>query len=138
MIIRDLLETHADVLRDLGPIDRVQAAQTFAGLMLVPELQASHLRLQALVYLSLYKAGGRETLSPAIVQRSFERIGCGWAGTMEDPSEDVFVALVETENGNFRLREGIYEASAFHVQRVLNVITTMPGGGDVQSHQTIG
>jgi uncharacterized protein YjiS (DUF1127 family) len=48
---------------------------------------------------------------------------------MEDPSEDVFVALVETENGNFRLREGIYEAAAFHVQRVLNVIATMPAGG---------
>ncbi len=128
MIIRDLLKAHADILRDLGPIDRVQAAQTFAGLMLVPELQANHLRLQALVYLSLYGAGGRETPSSAVVQRSFERVGSGWAGTIEDPSEDVFVALVETENGNFRLREGIYEASAFHVQRVLNVIATMPVG----------
>ena len=39
------------------------------------------------------------------------------------------MGLVETANGNFRLREGIYEAFAFHAQRVLNVIATMPDGG---------
>ena len=79
MIIRDLLEAHANVLQDLGPIDRVQAAQTFAGLMLVPELQANHLRLQALVYLSLYGARGRETPSSAVIETSFERVGSGFA-----------------------------------------------------------
>ena len=45
------------------------------------------------------------------------------------PFEDVFVALVQTEDGNRRLREGIYESLAFHVQRVLNVMATMPAGG---------
>ena len=65
------------------------------------------------MYLSLYGAGGRETPSSAVVQRSFERVGTGWAGTMEDPSEDVFVALVETDNGNFRLREGYMKRRLF-------------------------
>ncbi len=46
----------------------------------------------------------------------------------EDPSEDVFVALVNTPRGNFRVFEGIREGNAFHLQRVLNVIETMPAG----------
>src|ERR1700722_3934798 len=129
MLIRDIAEAHSDVVRDLVLVDGIQGAATFAGLMLVPELQANHLRLQVLTHLSIYSGSGRSTHSPPLVQRSFERLGQGWAGMMEDPSEDAFAAIVETDNGNFRLREGICEGATFHLQRVLKVISSMPRGG---------
>lgn len=47
----------------------------------------------------------------------------------EDPAEDLFVALVNTTSGNFRVFEGIREGNAFHLQNVLNVVEGMPTGG---------
>jgi hypothetical protein len=45
---------------------------------------------------------------------------------MEDPSEDVFVTLVNTPRGNFRVFEGVRDGTGFHLQRLLNVVETMP------------
>eukprot|EP00439_Symbiodinium_sp_Y106_P089863 s1_g2399.t1 len=47
-------------------------------------------------------------------------------GRLEDPSEDVFVANVCTSRGNYRIFEGVNEASAFHLQRFINIIERMP------------
>jgi hypothetical protein len=44
----------------------------------------------------------------------------------EDPAEDVFVSLVSTPRGNFRVFEGIREGTGFHLQRILNVLESMP------------
>ena len=45
---------------------------------------------------------------------------------MEDPAEDIFVSLVNTPGGNFRIFEGLREANGFYLQRILNVVDTMP------------
>jgi hypothetical protein len=44
----------------------------------------------------------------------------------EDPAEDVFVSLVSTPQGSFRVLEGIHEGNGFHLQRILNVVETLP------------
>jgi hypothetical protein len=138
MLIREIAEAHEDVVRDVGLVDGVQAAATFGGLMLLPELQANHLRLQALVHLSISDGSGLSSPDRSFVQSSFERLGQGWAGVMEDPSEDVFSAVVQTDSGNFRLREGICEGATFHLQRVLNVMAGMPRGGRfTQMHSSV-
>ncbi|HUY85962.1 MAG TPA: hypothetical protein VMU77_02515, partial [Acidimicrobiales bacterium] len=45
---------------------------------------------------------------------------------MEDPSEDVFVTLVNSPRGNYRILEGVWEGNGFRLQRVLNVVERMP------------
>ena len=45
---------------------------------------------------------------------------------MEVPSEDVFASRVMMNGQNFRIFEGIYESSAFHLQRFLNMLRHMP------------
>lgn len=47
---------------------------------------------------------------------------------MEDPAEDVFASLVSSSKGNFRILEGIREATGFHLQRIINIVETMPPG----------
>lgn len=48
---------------------------------------------------------------------------------MEDPAEDVFITLVNTPKGNFRVFEGIREGTGFCLQRILNVVEGMPNTG---------
>ncbi len=47
-------------------------------------------------------------------------------GRAEDPAEDVFVTNVVTDEGNFRLLEGIWESAGFLLQRVLKLTETLP------------
>ena len=56
---------------------------------------------------------------------------------MEDPSEDVFVTLVNTPRGNYRIFEGISEGAGFYLQRVLNVIEKMPKRGSVPANSPV-
>lgn len=126
MTIHEIGETYLQIVNDLRAVDRIETAATFAGLMLLPELQANHLRLQALTHLSVFYGGSGEPPEPSFIQRVFEFMGRGPIGIMEDPSEDVFTALVHTGRGNFRLMEGIYQGAAFCLQRILNIMSEMP------------
>ena len=124
-----LAEAHAKIGKLFAGFDRVRAASIFGGLLTVPELHSNTLRLEALVALSLHWASGERKPSEAIIARAFSALGSGWCGQMEDPSEDVFVGSVATPRGNFRILNGIWESPAFWLQRVVNVVETMPQGG---------
>ena len=128
MLIGEIAEMHQDIVKELEHLDPVACAATFAGLMVLPGLQANYLRLQLLVHLAACYGSGRHHPSGPFIQRSFEGLGRGWAGPMEDPSEDVFATLVDTPTGNFRVIEGVCEAAGFHLQRILNVVQRMPRG----------
>ena len=119
---RDLV----DIIRDLDPI---KAASTVAGLLLRPELQSNCLRLEALIHFMVAISEGRRKPNAKHVSRAFVRLDDTIFGRWEDPAEDVFVSLVCNSEGNFRVLEGIWESSAFHLQRVLNVVEGMPQGG---------
>src|ERR1039458_5596409 len=113
MLIGEIAEMHQDIVKELEHLDPVACSATFAGLMVRPGLQANYLRLQLLVHLAVCYGSGRQHPSGPFIQRSFEGLGQGWAGPMEDPSEDVFATLVDTPTGNFRVIEGVCEAASF-------------------------
>src|SRR3990172_1009810 len=117
---------NADLIADLRRLEPTKTAATFAGLLTLPELQANCLRIEALVHLAAAYCEGRSAPTRGFVMRSFERVGEGYCGRMEDPAEDVFLALVNTPRGNFRIFEGIREGNGFCLQRILNVVETMP------------
>jgi hypothetical protein len=66
---------------------------------------------------------------PKHLSRWYAALGTGRCGALEDPAEDVFVGLVSTPRGNFRVLEGIWESGTFYLQRVINVVESMPTTG---------
>jgi hypothetical protein len=123
-----IAEEQGATIQELKDLDPIATAATFGGLLALPDLQASCLRLELLVHLAIAHCSGRKAPRRGFVMRAFERLGCGYCGHAEDPSEDVFVANVRTTSGNFRILQGIRESPAFCLQRLLNVVQTMPQG----------
>ena len=52
---------------------------------------------------------------------------------MEDPVEDVFITHIMTDQGDFRIYEGTWEANDFHLQKVLDTIKSIPPHFDLPS-----
>ncbi len=121
-----LCEEHPDVIKILAPLDPLRTAATFAGLLTQEVLQSNCIRLEALVHLSIVHCRGERTISGNLVSQVFQAMGTGWCGRVEDPAEDVFVSNVVTGEGSFRVLEGVWESGGFYLQRVLNVMATLP------------
>lgn len=117
---------HPSLIADFAKLDAVKTAATFGGLLTHPELQANCLTLEILIHLVLAYGHGRTMPMQGFFQKSFQILKDGYSGLMEDPAEDVFVSLVNTSDGNFRIFEGLREANGFYLQRILNVVDTMP------------
>ena len=100
---------HAEFAEQLGMFDPLKVATAFAALLTLPDLQSNCLRLEALVQLGLAIGGGGRKPTPKTLIRWFAELGTGRCGAFEDPAEDVFVSLVATPRGNFRVLEGIGE-----------------------------
>lgn len=124
--LRQIAEAHPTLVADLKKLDPVATAATFGGLLTDPRVQANCNRIESLVHLATAYCNGRSAVTQHFVSRAFKQIGNGYSGDMEDPSEDVFVSLVNTAGGNFRIFEGIREGTGFHLQRILNIVETMP------------
>lgn len=136
--IQEISEEQPKLVAELRELDPIRTAATFGGLLTLPELQANCLRIEALVHFAVSHCVGQRAPTRPTVLRSFECIGHGYLGLMEDPSEDVFVTLVNTPRGNFRIFEGISEGAGFYLQRVLNVVEKMPKTGRYeQIHRSV-
>jgi hypothetical protein len=120
---------NAELLHTVESLDPVRAASTFAGLLTVPELQSNCFRLEALIHLCLAFGRGKQKPTGELVARLFAEFGKGQCGRVEDPAEDVFVTLVVTPRGDFRVLEGTWESAGFFLQRVVNVVERMPREG---------
>jgi hypothetical protein len=116
------------LLAEIDEFDPLRLASSFSGLLTVPELQSNCIRLETLVHLALAQGQGRRKPSDKIVARLFNQLGDGSVGRQEDPAEDVFVSLIATPRGNFRVLEGVWEAAGFYLQRVVNAIELIPAG----------
>ncbi len=102
-------------------------AACFGGLLTVSELQSNCGRLEVLTHLCFALARGTRKPTKKIVARLFKVLGDGMIGMQEDPAEDVFVSLIVTERGNFRVLEGIWEFAGFHTQRFVNALELAVG-----------
>lgn len=125
---QSIADVHPRLISELKKLDPARTASTFAGLLTLPGLQANCFRIEVLVHLAIACCDGRSAPTTSFVRRSFEQVGNGFCGRMEDPAEDIFVSLVNTPSGNFRIFEGIREGTGFYLQRILNVVGKMPQG----------
>ncbi len=113
--------------RILASLSLSKTLSIVASLLTVPSLDANTLRLEALVHMVLSGATGSETPSRgtlmALLNRELGRSPCA---SREDPVEDVFVANVMTQKGNRLLLTGLWESIEFYIQRLYNIVCTLP------------
>jgi hypothetical protein len=124
--IAEIARAHPEIISDLGPLSPVHTAVAFASLLKMPQFQANYARIEALVHLAIGYCDGDAPPTTENIRKQFNRAGEGYCGKMEDPVEDVFLSLVNSQAGNFRVFEGLLEGSGFHLQRILNIVEGMP------------
>jgi hypothetical protein len=124
--IEEIANGHPQTIADLKDLDPIETAAMFGSLLAMPELQANCIRIEALVHLAVAYCEGNIPPTTYSVVQQFARLEEGYCGRMEDPAEDVFVTLVNTPRGNFRIFEGVLEGAGFHLQRILNIVEGMP------------
>lgn len=126
-----LLNGHPKVGQILGVSDRVETAAVYGAMLLDPRLQSNCTRLEALVHLALVAGEGNKLVTQPQLAECFKELDTGIAGHMEDPAEDVFVSLVTTSEGDFRVLEGIWESGTFYLQRIIEIVESMPDEGNL-------
>ena len=97
----------------------------------MPDYQSHCLRLEILLALAVAYCHGRKKANVNEAQRWFSQIGKSQCAASEDPSEDVFVSLIQDDRGNYRLFGGVWEEAGFYTQRLLDVVATMPDKGQL-------
>ena len=127
--IQEIAYDNKALVRDLASYDPTVAVPLLASLLTLPEYQSNCIRLEILVVFAVIYCGGRKKAKMTQVARWFSQIGESLCVIGEDPAEDVFVSLVQDKLGGYRLLEGVWEATGFYTQRVLDVIATMPDAG---------
>jgi hypothetical protein len=124
--LKTAIQNNRELLSSFDSFDPLRLASSFGALLTVPELQSNCLRLETLVHVALLGAAGKRKPNEKTIMRSFAQIGRSTIGRSEDPAEDVFVSLIATPRGNFRILEGIWESGGFHTQRIVNVLEALP------------
>ncbi len=115
----------------IEPFHPIKSAAMLAGLLTEPSLQANTLRLELLIHLLIAFSSGKKKPRTRDMNRWLNKeLGMSVFARFEDPIEDVFISNVTTREGNIRIFEGIWESSDFYLQRILNVVETLPEGQD--------
>lgn len=120
--LQSVVNEHRTLFREIEGFDPLRLAACFGGLLTVPELQSNCGRLEVLTHLCFALARGKRKPNEKIVAKLFKVLGEGMTGSQEDPAEDVFVSLVVTRRGNFRVLEGMWESAGFHTQHVVSAV----------------
>lgn len=126
-------EANQGLCVDLSRFNRLQTVALVGALLTIPEYQSNCIRLELLVALAVMHCHGQKTPNLNDVGRWYLDIGKSLCVSGEDPAEDVFVTLIQTEEADYRMLEGIWESAGFYTQRVANVIATMPEEGHFAS-----
>lgn len=125
--ISHIIQERASIKKKLRPFHPIKAAALISGLLTLPALQANTLRLEMLIHLILsHSLGKREPMAQHIHLWLNNELGATSFVHLEDPVEDVFISNIITDIGNIRIFEGIWESSDFYLQRMVNIIRTLP------------
>lgn len=113
-----------EILERFHPISSAGVA---AGFLTNPQFHNATIRIEMLVHLLfVFGKGERVPKNEEIKDLFNNQLGQSSLKQMEDPVEDVFVSNVVNQKGNFRIFEGVWQSNDFYLQRLLNVIQTLP------------
>jgi hypothetical protein len=109
------------LLRKLQASARTATISRLAALLTEPHLHANTLRIELLVHLScVHCHGGKIPTSKNINQWCNEYFAGSLVVSYEDPIEQVMVGNVMTDEGNFRVLNGIWDGNDFYLQEILD------------------
>ena len=112
----------------------IKAARLVAGLLVCSKYHANTLRIEKLIHAILANASGSQRPSPGKISSWLNKSSSiSSSRFMEDPVEDVFITHIMTDQGDFRIYEGTWEANDFHLQKVLDTIKSIPPHFDLPS-----
>ncbi len=111
----------------LKPLRAPEVISVVADLLTIPQLQANCFRLELLAHLAAAFCRGRVCPTSTDIKFLFDALAEDMCGRGEDPAEGVFVGLVNTSLGNFRIFEGLREGTSFYLQLILDVLEIASG-----------
>src|ERR1019366_4536778 len=130
--VGDHAARYPNIVAALKPMRARDAIAAVGGLLTLPDLQANCFRLELLAHLAAAFCRGRISPLPSEIKSLFDSLDEGICGLIEDPAESVFVGLVHTAQGNFRVFEGLREGTSFYLQCILDVLETVPRDDTIQ------
>ena len=104
--------------------DLQSSVTQLASLLTVPSLQANTLRIETAVHLAVAHCQGSQKLKLAKIDHWLNQYLGNRIAIYEDPVEDVFIANIETYEGNRRIFQGIWESSDYFVQAAINTLNS--------------
>lgn len=124
--IAEIAQENPELCESLATFDRAETVARVSVLMTIPALHAQSVRIEVLQHLALIYAKGSRVPSAERICSWLNQLGKGSAGLMEDPPEDVFVSRMLSKRCDYRVFNGVLEASAYQLQRFMNAVEDMP------------
>jgi hypothetical protein len=114
-------------IQALSPYHKFRSLSLVAGMLLDPKYHSNNFRIERLIHLIIANCSGQQLPSTKDIRHwlnHYEPISS--RRVLEDPPEDTFISKVTTRWGDFRVYGGLWESYAFFLQRILNIVDTMP------------
>jgi hypothetical protein len=114
-------------MQSLKSFDKLRALGLVSSMLLFPKFHANNFRIERLLHLLIAGCRGTQFPTTRDLRRwlnEYEPVAS--RRMLEDPPEDTFIGKVTTPLGDYRLYGGLWESHCFFLQRILNVIQTLP------------
>ncbi|MHA1613668.1 MAG: hypothetical protein ACTSYJ_02420 [Candidatus Thorarchaeota archaeon] len=116
-------DTFNDVKQLLSRYDYSSSVDLVAGLLTIPSLDVYEARISTFVHLLIGCARGKKKLFRAGIDSILNDHIVKATGQNEDPNEEVFVANIETNCGNYSVFLGIVESSDYMLQTIIDALS---------------
>ncbi len=114
-------------MESLASFNKIRSLGLVSAMLLYPKYHANNFRIERLLHLLIAECLGDRFPSTGDIRRwlnEYEPVAS--RRLMEDPPEDTFIGKVTSNWGEYRVYGGLWESHSFFLQRILNVIHTMP------------
>src|SRR5438128_2377088 len=113
----------ASLASALRPYEAHTTIARAAALLTVPHLQANAFRLELLVHLAAANCKGRKKATNELLEKWLNSdLGRPDIAMLEDPAEDVFITNIQTQEGNRRIFEGLWESNDYYLQVTIDTL----------------
>jgi len=118
-----LVADSQELCKQLHRFSRGKSTQLIAALGVMPQYHANTIRLEVLTHLAVIACAGTAEPNKSDLAkwlRYFDEES--WISRQEDPVEDVFIGIVNSTFGSFRLFSGIFADGYFIVERLIDFL----------------
>lgn len=114
-------QENSKLCKVLSSFDSQQTISKLAALQTLPNLQGNAIRLSLLTHLAVANCSGIKTPKNREIRRWLNH-DLNYLAGMEDPTEDVFITIIKTPQGNFKIFEGNWQTNDYFGQVVIDAL----------------